>query len=281
MAEQNVPTWYWVADGITTPDQQKRSRLLVFLWHIGRTKGTGIWTFAIVGGALAVIDNPEDSPERWQPTQYDNPHAVLDDARAESPTGRSVTWGSELLLLSSGESQRNVGRPWLYIYGTRTGTFGVELLMARAPAELAEKFDLWEFRTSSGWSSRLEQAAPLARELVSEFSVCEVEFGSRRRWLLTQSQPLFGEDILVRAADEPWGPWSRPVAVYRVPELSTKNQHFSYAAKAHPAISTSGKLLLSYLVNSHDFSVAVNDAGIYHPRFVEIDLPTLGQALAE
>lgn len=273
------PTFYWMASGIAVLNPQGTRRLILFLWHVGKTAGGGVWNFESVGGALAIVDNPDEPVAAWRVTQHDIPHAVPDAARDRLPAKRTVSWGSALLLAPRDPVDPNPTdgdtAPRLYVYGNLSGGWGHEMLLARVPSDRAQDFSRWEFRAADGWTERLEEAASLARGMVSEFTVSPVELGGRARYLVIQSEPFFGTRILARVADSPSGPWTDPVPIYQVPDIDPKRKHFTYAAKAHPHLSASGKLLVTYIVNSHDFGSMVSDASIYRPRFIEVDLALL------
>mgnify|MGYP000612110995 CR=1 FL=1 len=48
--------------------------------------------------------------------------------------------------------------------------------------------------------------------------------------------------------------------------------NFTYAAKGHPHLSAPGELLISYIVNSHDFTELVSNSSIYRPQFISVNL---------
>ena len=268
--------WYWPSDGAVVPrPSDGRPRLVLFLHQIGRRTGDhGIWGFKGVGGALAVIDNPHDPADRWQVEQSDNPHAVDTDTAAASPSLHEISWGAAVYFDAAGGSGQ---AGCLYIYGIKeTHPLNKQLLLARAPAATVKRFDTWRFHTTEGgWSGRLSDAAPIADHLVNELSVERVMIGARPMFVMVHSEPVFGHQILLRAADRPEGPWSKPIPVYEVPGVKRNPAYFTYAAKGHAHLSAPGELLISYVINSHDFKAMVADADIYRPRFIRVRLDRL------
>ena len=89
---------------------------------------------------------------------------------------------------------------------------------------------------------------------------------------MVHSEPVFGPRIFVRTARRPEGPWSDRRAVYHITDLDAKAKHFPYAAKGHAHLSRAGELLITYVVNPHDFWKMVGNASIYRPRFVRVPL---------
>ena len=108
--------------------------------------------------------------------------------------------------------------------------------------------------------------------MTSEFSVERVTHDVQSPWVIVHSEPIFGDRIFARTAPEPYGPWSARRPVYRVPGVQRNEAYFTYAAKAHPRLSPPGELLISYVINSHDFGAMVRDADIYRPRFIRVPL---------
>jgi hypothetical protein len=83
-----------------------------------------------------------------------------------------------------------------------------------------------------------------------------------------------GNRIICRLAPSPEGPWSEPTLIYETPEH--KGDVFTYNAKAHPELSTEGRLLISYNVNTSDLKKVEAEAGIYRPRFLWWTPPNAG-----
>ena len=74
----------------------------------------------------------------------------------------------------------------------------------------------------------------------------------------------------------PIGPFGRGHRIWRCPEVAEHEQVFAYNAKAHPHLSPSGELLISYNLNSMDFfGELLKDATIYRPRFLRLPLALL------
>ena len=260
--------WYWLADAIVAPGVADHDRLLVFLWRIAPTN-TKVFSFRNAGTALAVIDNPSAEWNAWRPKQFDVAHARV---ATDGPQGSiDVVWGSEIILDNTA-----IGQPRLLIYGYRQRKNKPnELILAQAPAAEIEQMDCWRFRTGDGWSDDAEAAAPLTTGITTEFSVSRIDSSPKPEWILVQSDSFLGDQIFIRRASTPWGPWSRPRPVYRVPNLDRSKHHFTYAAKAHPELSKPGELLVSYVVNSFDFGESSTNAEIYRPRFIRLILNTL------
>jgi len=276
-AEKGANGWYWPAGGgCVVPGQGGKDRLILFLWHIGRRAGDhGIWGFKNVGGAVAVVENFREPVEKWRARQSANPHVVTADAAKADPVRRETNWGSAARLERSGES---AGAGYLYIYGIReAGPLNKQLLVARAPAASIEPFDTWRFYTARGeWSPQAAEAAPIADGLTSELSVERLKTGGRDLLVMVQSEPVFGRRILVRTAPRPEGPWTRAAPVYEVAGVAKNKTYFTYAAKGHAPLAREGELLITYVINSHDFWAMLGDAQIYRPRFVRLPLSEMG-----
>lgn len=253
--------WYWVADAVMLPGPNGKERLCIFLWHIERAEGEGVFNFRSRGGALAIVDNPQDDWEQWNVRQVVNPHATRAGAKPET------TWGCEAMLVTEAG-----GEQFVYVYGTQTGA---QMVLARAVPEKIDDFAAWEFRTPTGWSYSIARAAAVARGVTSEFSITPIEREGKSYWVLIQSELFLGPHVLARVATSPAGPWSRPKKIYRVLDLERNKNYFTYAAKAHPELSRPGELLITYVVNSADFGAMVNDAWIYRPRFLRLPLDGL------
>lgn len=269
--------WYWPTGGAAVvPDAVGRKRLVVFLFRVARRrpKAAGVWNFQNAGCTLATIDYWRLTPEEWRPRTLDLPHAVDAETAASDPQRHETYWGMAALR---DRSDRGDGQDYLYIYGQRSvSPTNRQLILARVPTAAVEQFGMWRFYASNGrWSDDPGQAAALADGLVSEFSVEQVAGDGRVAYVLVQSEPLFGDRILVRTAPRPEGTWSQARAVYRVPDVRRDRSYFTYAAKGHVDLGCQNKLVVTYVVNSNDFGSMVRDAAIYRPRFVRVPLRSI------
>jgi Domain of unknown function (DUF4185) len=234
-------------------------RLFAFLPRIEKTKDPGAFGFKQIGQVLAVIENPDDQPEKWRTQQHNVPHVDFAEKRERS-------WGSALL----GED----GQVYIYGFDQRKGKGGKrELTLARAPSGKLTDFTAWQFRTADGWSEKPGDAANLADGLATEFSVSRLE--DAKTYVLVYTENGLSDKILGRFSPAPHGPWSAPVLLYRCPEMAKDKGVFSYAAKAHPWATNGNELVVSYCVNTWDFWQVFKDDSVYRPRFVRV---TLGPA---
>jgi hypothetical protein len=169
-------------------------------------------------------------------------------------------------------SRAGVPRPdgYLYVYGTQNDPLNKRLLAARVRPEDISRFERWRFWDGTGWSPRLEDAAPITGRLSSEFSVTPLPDG---RYLLVFQLDTLGRETAVRVGHGPAGPFGPPVPLWRCPEPDHDPDVYCYNAKAHPHLSDSRGLLMSYNVNTFDFRDHFAAARIYRPRFIRLRLP--------
>jgi hypothetical protein len=263
--------WYWpTGDGIVLPDADDRNRLILFLSRIARRMGDlGVWGFQGAGGSIVIISNYDLPPAEWMVMTYDNPHSIgMKQANAD-PARFETTWGMALI---ADEKRENGATPYLFIYGIREkSSINKEMILARSPMTSPERHDTWEFYAGNqGWSPHLSDAVSLADAMVNEFSIDRLTIHDREVFVLIQSDNAFNNQIFLRTAYHPEGPWSQPVMIFDAAEARNCKGCFAYAAKSHTALSREGELLVSYVINSTDFDVMVNDADIYRPRFIRV-----------
>ena len=259
-------SWYWLLDGCMISPPGGGKKLLVFLMHMGRKKegGDGVFNFRMLGGALAVISNPLDAPSQWKITQAVNPHS-------RRKGSDDISWATALYH-SEGEGPGEPGT--LYIYGIRdVKGLNKQVVLARAPAARADDFSTWRFFNGKGWSGKSSDAVKITDEAVNEHTVERISFAGKNHLVLVESQPVFGRHVLVRTAAKPEGPWSGLKKVFLVRNLENgKHKRFTYAGKGHAHLSAPGELLISYVINSHNFWDMVGDTSIYRPRFIRVPL---------
>ncbi|MCB1096532.1 MAG: DUF4185 domain-containing protein [Verrucomicrobiae bacterium] len=250
--------WFWASGGgAVVPSADGMSdRLVVFLFHITKTSETddSVWNFQGIGEAMAIVDNPNKPAGDWSPRTV-----LIPRKQGQKP----ISWGV------SAHVREIEKKSFLYVYGVlKVDDWNKQLFVARVPATNFEKIEHWTyFADNDGWSESSTEAAPIANGVTSELSV----HPRNGKYYLIQSEPLFGHHIMLRTATSPEGKWSEPKAVYKVPGLD-RGDYFTYAAKGHPHLSGANDLLVTYIVNAHDFWSMAADASIYRPRFIRVPL---------
>lgn len=229
--------WFWVWDGA------EGDRIL-----LGEFRGTGdtgfsfeqvgLWTarFRLADGSLGL-----EVSELQQLPFY-----------ARSEKGQ-ITFGPAILETPG----------WLYLYGVRDQEGVRYSVLARVPRGALHQPASWRFYDGQGWSERMDQAVALFPGAAMEASVHRTSSGGYL-YVGTDAGGM-GSSIIARLAPAPEGPWGEPVAIHTAPEH--QGDVFAYNAKAHPELSTEGRLLISYNVNSRDFQQVLSQADIYRPRF--------------
>ena len=264
--------WYWTTGSAVVINTPRGQRLCVFLFDVGkRDSSNSVWNFVGRGSSIAVIDNHRDHPSQWKVHIQPIPYAPSTDT-AESGAARSkLNWGIAALSLPAHHAHQD---QVVYIFGIdESQPLNKRLLVARVAESKLLNFSSWRFfARDQEWSLDRDQAVAIAEGATSELSVERVTVAGRTRYVMVHSEPLFGKRILVRTADKPAGPWSQAKPVYVVSDVTRHKSFFTYAAKGHAHLSRPGELLVSYLVNSHEFAQMVNDATIYRPRFIRVPL---------
>ena len=181
--------WFW-PQGLLRVGQ----RLFMFLPQIDKSGDPGVFGFRQVGQWLAVVENPNDDPDKWHVTQHKIPAANF------SPDG-DRSWGSAVLA----------DEQFIYVYGyvdSKKGMGSKHLTVSRAPVEKLEDFASWRYLSANGWVETPADAAPLADGLAAEFSVTRLAGG--KGFVLVYTQNGLGDRIVGRFSDTPHGPWSAP-----------------------------------------------------------------------
>ncbi len=262
--------WFWLQAGALV-----QGKLYLFLTQVEKSGKPGVFGFRLIGVWLGIVANPQDEPASWRIRQEKLPFA-------EFSQRRTLSFGAA--ALADGD--------FLYVYGFdedgKVGGLGDELsrrmVLARAPADKVEDFAAWRFFGDGRWNSSAKQLGSLAGGFAPEFSVSYLRGG--KRYVAVYTELGLSPRILARTAPAPWGPWSEPVKLYECPEMARDKKLFTYAAKAHPALSTHDELgdelgddrgdqlgdhlVITYVVNSFDFWQVAADARLYWPRFVRV-----------
>lgn len=249
---------FWLFDGTQT------SRgLYFFLLRVKHLGGEGAFSFRLTDMSLAHVPNPDASPDKWEVTQCRVPFSRFTNEG-------DILFGSATLRVAD----------YIYTYGVssmrgETGGRSTTMVVARVPEGQFGAFTAWRFWSGGNWGSDLEQANALFTGISTEFSVSYVPAIDHYVAVYTEAGIL--GNILVRLSPAPEGPWSEPVNVFECPDKEWHKGAFSYAAKAHPELSTSpNELLVTYATNSNQFDDLLTDARLYWPRFVRLKFSSEG-----
>jgi hypothetical protein len=236
----------------------------------GTTAGAeGVWGFEVVGSAAALVDEAEKPAEQWAPRLLSLPRTLADEA-GKGGGAQEVDWGVSALY----EETEGPGPGMIYIYGLEMAGAGQrDLLLARASPVAFEDFPRWEFYAEGKWMASPAQAQAVVHDVASELSIDRLALPSGSvQYLMVSSEPNLGDRIFLRSATAPEGPWSAPTPVYQITAVQGSKTLFTYAAKGHGPLSEPGTLLISYVINSHDFGELVNNAWLYRPLFIRLPL---------
>ena len=159
----------------------------------------------------------------------------------------------------------------VYVYAqyekANSDPFNVVSQVLCARTTVAELGSKWEYYTGSGWSEDSSKATPLAGlssvPVSSQFNVFKLK---GKYVLLTQHKMLGDGRIYTAVSDTPYGPWNNLKMIYHIPAMSNSNW-FTYNAMAHPQFERDGKILVSFCVNTNDFSEQFTNVESYRPRF--------------
>jgi hypothetical protein len=263
-------TWYWpTGGGAVFPGPAGDERLALFLALMAKKPGdASVWGFQVQGSDVAIVENAADPASAWQPDVYALPR-VIEQGDGESVP---VEWGVAALFIPG----RDGAFGYVFIYATEMESGKQrDLILARTKPENFEDFSAWEFYGDGGYRPTPARAEAVVKNVASELSVDRIEEGGGS-YVMVMSEPMLGDGILARTASAPEGPWSAPVTAYETPGVSGSKTLFSYAAKGHAPLSPPGTLLVSYVVNTNDFSELATNASIYRPRFILVPLSLIG-----
>ncbi|WP_327029927.1 DUF5005 domain-containing protein [Micromonospora sp. NBC_01740] len=227
--------FYWIGDA------QVVGETLQMLVNRYRRTGDGPLDHVLLGTSLATFALPGMTPVAVRPL----------------PLGERISWGSSLL--------RDGGHT--LIYGTEASGETKFAHVARVAG--TDLNGPWEFWTGTGWAPAADKSARILSGVGTSYGVQRV--GDRYVLVTHENNLVFSADVVAYTAGGPTGPFEGPDYLHRAPE--TDAGHLVYDADLHPDLARPGKLLISYNVNNVDDAVTYADAGLYRPRFVEVDWP--------
>lgn len=158
---------------------------------------------------------------------------------------------------------------YTYIFGVKDTTSGGMTwplpYLARCKESINEP---WEFYAGNGlWTLRCEDSKPVGDRPMSEsFYVYEKD---KKFYLIMHEIWTVGE-LYILEADSITGPWKRATSGGKETLFATITPQanlFSYNLFAHPQFQLDGKILISFNVNTTNFSSIYSDTRNYRARF--------------
>lgn len=249
--------YYWLGDGFV--NTARNNATYIFAYRM-RNLSEDAWSFSNMGNVLIAIPEGSKPPFKEQ-RQIETPFHF----NAESADEQG-SFGAGILV-----NTKDAGVPdpdgYVYVYGVRGKANN--LLVARVLPEEFEEFGAWRFWDGAGWNADMQQAAPSADRVSNELSVSPLPDG---RYALVFQEAGMGSRVGLRLGLSPQGPFGPMITIWECTENQQENI-FVYNAKAHPALSRPGELLVSYNVNAFDFANEIKkDPNLYRPRFIRVKL---------
>jgi len=249
-------TYFWLGDGFVNPDAD--NDLFIFAYKITNTHDNSAFPFKETGNSVIRIPAGSRFPYPDQ-QQFELPFNDY------LPGEETISFGVGLFNNSKAAGERSADG-FVYIYGTKGPT--KKLVAARVKPSRLTSFEHWEFWGKDGWSGNQRAIAALSDSVSNELSVSMLAPGKYA--LVYQLGSIFPE-ICMQVGPTPYGPFGPRIVLYKTSADIRDPDLFTYNAKAHPALSAPGELLISYNVNTFKFlEVLPRQPNLYRPRFVRV-----------
>lgn len=247
--------YYWLGDGFV--NHAMDTSLLLFAYRIRNTNDGSPFPFREVGNDLIVIPKGSKYPFGDR-KQYNLPFSTNKDSL-------STSYGVGVLANTTAAGVEHPDE-YIYVYGVRGKA--KELVVSRVKASQVTEFSSWQFYNGSEWQSSSDQAKAVSDSVSNELSVTPIADG---KYALVYQYAGLMPTIYMQVGDSPVGPFGPRQKIWDTSDDIKEKGLFAYNAKAHPAISKPGELLVSYNVNSFDFFNQIKKIpNLYRPRFVRI-----------
>ncbi|RCH55483.1 hypothetical protein DJ568_06205 [Mucilaginibacter hurinus] len=247
--------FYWLGDGFYNAEL-KHTYIFGYRVHIF---GKGHFDFATTGNALIAI------PEGSKPP-FKNHRQIETPLFFPADSANKVGYFGSAILANTVSA--GVPHPDGYIYVYAIKGLEKRVLVARVLPNNFEKFDTWRFWDGKDWGTDIKAAAPIADHASDELSVTPLTDG---RYLMISQIKGISPEIGMRLGRSPAGPFGPIIKVWDCKDVLLENGFYSYNAKAHPALSKPGELLVSFNVNSFNWTNDVKKhPNLYRPRFIRL-----------
>jgi len=232
--------WFWTGHGILIMD-----KLVVFLIEETSTD-TGIG-FEAIGWYVAIIDNPNDNPDKW----------IINYFKGSKTFG--VIVGSSAVLQDENH---------LYAFGVKEpATHETYLLRFEKEKLINGDLSNIEWWHNNTWNDKINEE-PKSSSLFIGQTEFSVHYDQKLKKYIQIQTYGFGKAFIgYRLADQLYGPWSEPILIYTPPLKEEKE--FVYTANAHPELESDG-LIITYNINNGDFGRLISNEEIYFPKIIKL-----------
>jgi uncharacterized protein DUF4185 len=250
--------YYWLGDGFV--NHAKNNDLYIFGYRIQNT-GAAVFGFKEVGNTLIVVPAGSRLPFTTN-RQVDIPFFLPKD----SDTAGTIGCG---IYVNTREAGAQSGDGYLYVYGLKGKN--KQVIVARVkPAEI-ETFAAWRFWDGLAWNEKVTTAMSIADRASNELSVTRLSDG---RYALVFQEDGIGKHVAMRLGRTPYGPFGGIIRLWDCSkDINMDKDFICYNAKAHPVLSQSNELVISYNINSFDFANDIKRyPNLYRPRFIKVKI---------
>lgn len=247
--------YFWIGDGLMDHNANK---VYVFAFRMRNTNDGSMFPFKEMGGTMLMLPQGAKLPfDNY--TQAELPFPSHEEDTMATSFGGAVLDNTEAAAVPDPDG-------YLYIYGVRGKA--KELIITRVKPGSLEDFASWEFRTKDGWTNDLKAATSMIDSVSNEFSVSPIGNG---KFALTYQLGGIDSRICMQIGSSPYGPFGKREYIYNTAKDISGKDLITYNAKAHPALSKPGELLVSYNVNSFSFLQQIEKTpNFYRPRFFRV-----------
>lgn len=247
--------YYWLGDGFV--NRARDDTTYLFAYHVSKT-GPNVFDFAESNVSMIAL------PKGCRPP-FDEQRQIVTPLHVRSTTLGRGSFGCAVWVNTSWAGAAQPDQQ-VYVYGCIGPR--KSLVVARVAARQFEDFAAWRFWNGSAWSRRIEELEAITDSVSNEMSVTQL---ADDRFLLVFQVMGLSDKIGIRVGRSPVGPFSSIQEIYRTPE--SQDGLLTYNAKAHPALSKPGELLISYNTITLDvWNDIQKNAHIYRPRFIRLVL---------
>jgi hypothetical protein len=198
--------------------------------------------------------------------------AVLSLSPTGTPTHTSTTrlaggsldqWGNAVLR----------GTSYTYIYGsvsnTKTGKFyGMKIV--RVPRGKTLRLHAWRYWTGSRWVAA-ESHAHTVRTQDELTGVMPQKDNVGYEAVSIPGSVRTDRTVDLSYSCTPEGPWSRPTAVYSIPQITHLHNEIAYIPTFHPELSGGSGVVVSFNLDTLDgLSPLARDIHAYQPQFLRV-----------